>query len=77
MLQCLRFGVYMLLCLKVHRFLDLYIIIYIFIMLKHFLASRLNVFGFKIELLRLQIPGSYFDLEPKGLSLARAIGMTI
>ena len=41
------------------------------------MASRLNVFGFKIELLRLQIPGSYFDLEPKGLSLARAIGMTI
>ena len=76
MLQCLRFGVYMLLCLKVHRFLGLYIIIYI-LCLKHFLASRLNVFGFKIELLRLQIPGSYFDLEPKGLSLARAIGMTI
>jgi hypothetical protein len=46
-------------------------------MFKHFFPSMLNVFGFKIELLRLQIPGSYFDLEPKGLSLARAIGMTI
>ena len=74
MLQCLRFGVYMLLCLKVHRFWGIY---KYNIMFKHFFPSMLNVFGFKIELLRLQIPGWHFDLEPKGLSLARAIRMKI
>ena len=46
-------------------------------MFKHFLAFRLNFFGFKIELSRLQIPGWHFCLEPKGLSLVRAIRMKV